>query len=115
MHLFDKDMQFEKCGQFRCMGTVSDKWSINGIPNGGYLMALTSNAMQIHSNKKSTPIVTANYMSRCVPGSAEFHVEFISQSMQFERLEARLFQDGKEKIRALGTFADEKNECVLER
>ena len=115
MHLFDKEMQFEKCEQFRCMGSVSENWSINGIPNGGYLMALAANAMQIHSSKKSTPIVTANYMSRCVPGSAEFLVELISQTTQFNRLEARLFQDGKEKIRALGTFADEKNECVLER
>jgi acyl-CoA thioesterase len=115
MHLFDKEMHLEECGQFRCKGIVSDNWSANGVPNGGYLMALAANAMQKQSNKKSTPIVTANYLSRCVPGSAEFHVELISQSTQFNRLESKLFQDGKEKIRALGTFADEKNECVLER
>jgi acyl-CoA thioesterase len=115
MYLFDQDIHLEEMGQFRCKGTVSDNWSVNGTPNGGYLMALVANAMQKHSAKKSTPIVTTNYMSRCVPGGAEFHVELISQSTQFNRLEARLFQDGKEKIRALGTFADEKNECILER
>ena len=115
MHIFDKDIRLDKCGQFQCAGAVSDNWSINGIPNGGYLMALTANAMQIHSSKKATPIVTANYLSRCVPGSAEFHVERISRSTQFDRMEARLSQDGNEKIRALGTFVDEKIECVLER
>jgi acyl-CoA thioesterase len=115
MHLFDQDISLKEIEPFRLKGTISDNWSVNGTPNGGYLMALVANAMQKHSNKKSTPIITANYISRCVPGEADFNVELISQSTQFSRLEARLLQDGKEKIRTTGTFADEKNECVLER
>lgn len=115
MHLFDLDISLNSSGLFLFEGIISDNWSINGNPNGGYLMAMLANAMLQYTDKKATPIITANYIARCVPGKAEFRVEEIARSKQFSRYEARLIQDGREKIRALGTFADEKNECDLER
>ncbi|OHD62778.1 MAG: hypothetical protein A2176_14875 [Spirochaetes bacterium RBG_13_51_14] len=115
MHVFDEDMTLTGVDRLCYKGTVSDNWSVNGTPNGGYLMALTASAMMQLSSKRSTPIVTASYLSRCVPGEAELIVEEISQTTQFNRLQARLTQGGNEKIRAMGTFADEKIECVLER
>lgn len=96
-------------------GTITGNWSVNGNPNGGYLMAILAGAIMKHSDKKFTPIMTANYIARCVPGKAEVLVEDISRSKQFNRYEARLMQDGKEKIRALGTFMDEKTDCEIER
>ena len=42
-------------------------------------------------------------------------MEPIIQSAQFDRLEGKLFQGGKEKIRMLGTFAEKKDECLIER
>ena len=96
-------------------GAVSDKWSVNGNPNGGYLMAILAGAMIKHSDKKSTPIVTANYISRCVPGKAEICVEEFSRSKQFNRYDARLVQEGREKVRALGTFSIERAFCEIER
>lgn len=115
MHIFDQDISMTKIGPFNFKATVSNNWSVNGTPNGGYLMAILANAMQQNSNKKSTPIVTANYISRCMPDEALLNIEEISESIQFNRLQAKLFQNGKEKIRVNGTFADEKNECTLER
>jgi len=96
-------------------GTVTNNWSVNGNPNGGYLMAIVAGAMMKHSDRKSTPIITANYLTRCAPGKAEVVVEEISQSTQFNRYEARLIQEGKEKIRALGTFMLDKKACEVER
>jgi len=115
MHCFDTDMVLDAAGPLEMRGTVSDNWSINGTPNGGYIMALLASAMMANSDKRSTPIVTANYISRCVPGSAGIGVETISSSAQFNRLQARLVQDGKERVRATGTFAEEKLECILDR
>jgi len=115
MYLFDADIALKELGDRRFSGTVSDNWSVNGNPNGGYLMAMIANAMMMESDKKSTPILTANYISRCAPGEAEIFVSEIAVSGQFTRLEGRLFQDGKEKIRAFGTFALEKNDCAIER
>jgi hypothetical protein len=54
----------------------------------------------------------ANYISRCRPGQIEVRVEEISVSKQFNRYEARLFQDGAENIRAFGTFVDENVDCT---
>ena len=63
---------------------------------------------------QSTPIITANYLRRCVPGEVQVSTEELATSRQFHRLQAILSQNGEEKIRAFGTFASEKNECVLE-
>jgi acyl-CoA thioesterase len=115
MHLFDQDISLSEKVPFHYKGYITDNWSINNTPNGGYLLAILANATLRHSEKRSTPIVTANYISRCAPGDADIQVEEFSRSRQFNRFQVKLIQDGKERIRALGTFADEKNECFLER
>lgn len=115
MHCFDQDMAFAVSGSPVSRGSLSDNWSVNGTPNGGYIMALLAGAMIANSDRRSTPILTANYINRCVPGEAEIIVEKVSASSQFNRLQARLLQEGKERVRALGTFANEKMECILER
>ncbi len=115
MNMFDEDVAVVETGAGVFEGTVSGNWSVNGNPNGGYLMAILAGAMTARSEKKSTPIVTANYIARCVPGKVEVRLEEVSRTAQFNRYDARLLQDGKEKIRALGTWAVEKNDCAMER
>ncbi len=39
-HPFDQDLSLARVAPLRFRGNVTDNWSINGIPNGGYLMAL---------------------------------------------------------------------------
>ena len=115
MNIFDKDMLLKDLGNFHFAGVITDNWSVNGNPDGGYLMALIANAMIQKSDKKNTPIITANYLSRCVPGEVDIHISEISRSRQFNRFEARLSQKGEAKIIALGTFVSENNVCEIER
>jgi acyl-CoA thioesterase len=116
MHLFDQDTASQAVDDSPDLrARVTDNWSINGLPNGGYLMALLGNAMWRRSTKKSMAIVTANFIARCTPGGAALRIERIAASMQFERFQVSLLQDGKERIRAWGTFIDENIECVLNR
>jgi hypothetical protein len=114
MHQFDQDTLFTPDEPFSFSGHITENWSINEIPDGGYLMAILAKAMMHHSEMKSTPIITANYLNRCEPGEARVLIEKMSTSRQFDRFQARLQQKGKEKIRAFGTFANENNECILE-
>jgi len=114
MHLFDQDILFEPTDPFSFAGRITENWSINGIPNGGYLMAILARAMMVHSEMKSTPIITVNFLNRCEPGDARVLIEKMSVSRQFSRFQAKLYQNGKEKIRSFGTFASETNECILE-
>jgi hypothetical protein len=115
MNFFDQDIALTQLDNSRFAGTISDNWSVNGNPNGGFLLAMIGSAMLQLSDKKATPILTANYLARSVPGAVEIHISEISRSRQFTRFEARLLQAGEEKVRALGTFAAENDTCIDER
>lgn len=114
MHLFDRDVFFDAQGESGFTGNLTDEWSINGNPNGGYLMAVLLSSMMAHSDKKRAAIVTANFIARTGAGETFVDVEKISQGNHFNRLQARMFQQGKEKIRAWGTFAEE-GDCPGEK
>lgn len=114
MHLFDHDILFKPGEPLSFCGHITNNWSVNGIPDGGYLMAIFAKAMMQHSKMKSTPIITANFLNRCEPGDAKILIEQMSTSRQFNRFQGSLRQKGKERIRAFGTFSDENKECLLE-
>jgi hypothetical protein len=115
MHPFDQDIAVVELKPFHFGAVVAAGWSINGVPNGGYLMAIAVNAMHRCAGKSATPIVTANFSARCTPGEAHLFVERVSSSPGFDRLQARFLQRGEEKFRAFGTFAADRSECPLER
>lgn len=115
MHLFDQDVTITPTGSARYSANISEGWSINGNPNGGYLLALMANAMMQASDKNGTPILTINYLARSMPGPVEIEVAKMAESTQFSRMQAGLFQDGQEKIRAMGTFVVETDECFILR
>lgn len=114
MHQFDQDTLFTPDERLTFSGHITKNWSINGVPNGGYLMAILAKAMLQESDFKSTPIITANFLGRSEPGKAGISIEKMAVSRQFNRMQAVLKQNGKEKIRAFGTFANENNQCILE-
>lgn len=115
MHLFDIDTLFEEQSAGILSGRITDNWSINGNPNGGYLVAVAAAGLLKSSEKQHTPVLTANFISRCEPGKADLSTWEIAQSRQFCRMEARLLQKGREKMRMLATFADEPEKCLVKR
>jgi len=115
MKLFHQDLESTETAPGVFSATVSDNWSVNGIPNGGYLMALILDVLAKRSSNINIPILTANYILRCVPGPAEIQIEEISRTKNFHRFEAKLIQNGMEKVRALATFALENNDGNLNR
>ncbi len=103
-YCFDSDLRMESAGETSFKGIISNNWSVNGDPNGGYLMAFMTAAMQQMSDKKRPVIVTANYLVRGEPCPSTVMVEAISTGKKFNRLQARLMQNGIEKTRGWGTF-----------
>ncbi len=106
MHLFDQDVSLKGRNPLRYAGNISDNWSVNGNPDGGYLMALLANALLRRSEKKQLVILTANFVARSFPGNALVSIEQMGSSRQFQRWEAILRQDEKETVRAFGTCTD---------
>lgn len=117
MHLFDKQVAgpVSVTDDGVVETRISAHWSINDLPNGGYLMAILANAMLHRSAKKGLVITTATFISRSAPGKAKIVLESIAASKQFERIQARLMQQGQERIRALATFMDQSLTCTADR
>ncbi len=115
MFLFDQDITAQTPAGPELKVRISDNWSINGLPNGGYLMALLAHSMLQQSRKKRIAITTATFISRSNPGEARLKLQPIAASIQFERFSAHLMQGEKEKVRAWGTFIDENADCPLNR
>jgi len=106
MHIFDEDIQLALGGAGRFQATVSDRWSINTTPDGGYLMALLAGAVLKTSHQEGLSILTANFIARSQPGPAELVAENMGASRHFDRWQVSLFQEGVEKIRAMVTLSD---------
>ncbi|MBU0971402.1 MAG: thioesterase family protein [Proteobacteria bacterium] len=104
MHAFDRDIGFVQTSDNVLTTIMSDQWSINHVPNGGYIMAMVTRAMLGDDKKLVACIATANYMERCDPAPAQIFVETIGESRHFIRKQARLVQENKERIRAMATF-----------
>ncbi|THB72506.1 MAG: thioesterase family protein [Desulfobacteraceae bacterium] len=113
-HLFDRDLEMQPVEQHVFSVRITDNWSINYAPNGGYVMAVLAKAMLQCSDKQGTPIITANYISRCQAADALIYVDLLSTSRNFTRLQARLVQDGEERVRAWGTFASDPESGLFE-
>lgn len=109
MYIFDKDILLEQKDEFNFEGIVASNWSINGNPNGGYLIAFLAAAMQKKSDKKWPVIVTANFLTKCeTEKNSKVTVEAIAVGKQLNRFQASLIQCGTERTRAWATFMDVK-------
>lgn len=115
MHPFDEDLSLEAVRPSVYQGRVTGNWGIHGIPNGGYLMALLARAMMLRSEKKMPVVVTATYYHRCRIGEARIAAENIACSRRFDRWHAVLSQEGRERVRAMGTFAGEPSTGAARR
>jgi acyl-CoA thioesterase len=107
MHRFDNDIRsvLKRLGPDRFAVRVSDAWSINTVPNGGYLMALAASAVMEQSSRPGLPLMTVTYIARTVPGDADIQVETLARSGRFERCRVSLTQEGEVKFMAFATLA----------
>lgn len=104
MHQLDLDTQLTQISSAEYETEITNNWSINKTPNGGYLMALLARAIGRQCPASRPLILTAGYMARCAFEPARVRVEKISGSQNFERLEARLIQQDEIKVLALATL-----------
>ncbi|MFH1152852.1 MAG: thioesterase family protein [Pseudomonadota bacterium] len=107
MHLFDTDIHglLARRGPDCFSVVISPAWSINTVPNGGYLMALAAAAVMEMTDKRALPIMTVNYLARSIPGDAEIRVEPMVRAGSFERYRVNLSQAGEVKFMAFATLA----------
>ena len=109
-HPFDEDTAVAPVEPGRYSATVTDRWGLlgagGGFSNGGYALAICLRAVEHQSNHPHPVTVAATYLSRVRFGPAEILVEPMRSGRRLSAAQARLVQDGKERLRVVTTFGD---------
>jgi len=105
--LFDTDTRVTAAGEHAYTAALTDRWdALGGVPNGGYLLAVSLNALAHELPHPDPVVVSATYLRPAAAQPAEIHTETVRAGRRVATGEARLTQDGKEIVRTLATFAD---------
>ena len=103
---FDADTAVESVGPGRFTGELHLRWTIMGVPNGGYVMALPLNASRLLSDHPDPLTTTAHFLSPTTPGPVEVSAEVIKAGRTTTTISATLSQDGRQKMTMLTTLGD---------
>jgi len=93
----------EKLAAGQYAGEIAQGWDIEGVPNGGYVLAIAARAMA-ESVGRPPLSITAHYLAPTHPGPCSVQVEPVRVGKRLAVLAGSLQQDGREAFRVLGTF-----------
>jgi acyl-CoA thioesterase len=104
---FDRDTALERWGDGVWSATISDQWAVARGPNGGYLAALVLRAMEaeVGDPGRAPRSLTLHYLRPPAPGPATVQVTVERAGRSLTSLSARLVQDDRPMVVALGAFA----------
>ncbi|GIU92031.1 MAG: hypothetical protein KatS3mg011_0937 [Acidimicrobiia bacterium] len=83
---------------------VSDRWSIAGIPNGGYLMGILLRVGAEVSKRPDPLTCTAHFLAPTRPGRAEVQVEVLKRGRSLVTVLARMIQQDRPTMAMLSTW-----------
>jgi acyl-CoA thioesterase len=101
---FEQDTAVERAGDDLFIATITDRWSIGGRPNGGYLMGTILTALSERLSIPDPLTSTGHFLSPAQPGPAEIRVNVIKQGRSLSTAQAILTQNGRDRLAALATF-----------
>jgi len=103
---FDVDTGVSRVGERTWEATVTDRWSIGRVPNGGYVLCTALAAVGQAVGQPHPLTVTAHYLSPATPGPAAIDVDVVKEGRSLSTATARLSQEGKARLILLATFGD---------
>lgn len=105
---FDRATAVTPLGDGRFAGEVEDGWGAPPGPNGGYLGAILTRALQHElapSGDRQLRTLAVHYLRPPRPGPVEVAIETIRAGRRFSTGRATALQNGKEAMTALGAFS----------
>ena len=103
---FLNDTAVTRQDEFTYLGEITDAWSIGGVANGGYSMAIAARALSDCLKHKDPLSITGHYLSRAEPGPVILKIEKLSEGRSITTAVVRFIQSGKERIRFTASFTD---------
>lgn len=105
-YVFDAAVAVEPAGEGRWTATITDRWNIGTVPNGGYLLAVVLDAVRRSVPHPDPVAVSAHFPARTEPGPVQIEVEPVRSGRQHSTALARLVQGGEPRIVLTATYGD---------
>jgi acyl-CoA thioesterase len=105
---FDRATAVRPLGDDRFAGAVEDGWGAPPGPNGGYLAAILTRALErvvAPDGDRQLRTLATHYLRPSQPGPVEVAVEVVRAGKRFSTGRATAFQNGKETMTALAAFS----------
>jgi acyl-CoA thioesterase len=105
---FDRATAIKPVGEGRFAGEVEDGWGAPPGPNGGYLAAILTRALEqvvSPAGDRQLRTLATHYLRPSQPGPIEVAIEVVRAGRRFSTGRATAFQNGKETMTALGAFS----------
>jgi Thioesterase-like superfamily len=105
---FDRATALTPLGDGRFAGEVEDGWGAPPGPNGGYLAAVLTRALEhklAPAGDRQLRTLATHYLRPSQSGPIEIAIETIRAGKRFSTGRATAFQNGKEVMTALGAFS----------
>ncbi len=106
MYEFDADTQIRQRAPGIFAAELTDRWNIESVPNGGYLMAIALDALSRGMPVPDPVSATAHFVRPARPGPCVVETEVIKLGSTHATGSARMLQGDAELMRVLATFGD---------
>lgn len=104
--LFDRDIELTNAGENRRQGILSPNWSIGGVPNGGFQLAVAAKALGSLLPHPDPLTITGHYLDKSIEGPVNYLVDLARAGSTMSTGTVRVVQQGSERPRVTGTFTD---------
>jgi acyl-CoA thioesterase len=104
---FDRDTAVNPTGDGLYEGLVTDRWQgLGGLVNGGYLLALSVNALLDVVPHPDPLVVSGTFLRPGATGPTKISTQLVRAGRRLSTAEAALVQNDKEVVRTIATFAE---------
>jgi acyl-CoA thioesterase len=103
---FEEDTAVHRQHEGSYTAHVSDRWSIGGRPNGGYLMGLALTALLAESPHPHPLTTTGHFLSPADPGPATVEVSVLKKGRSVSTAQTVLSQGGRQRLVLLASLGD---------
>ena len=107
---FDADIGIEQVEQGQWRAEMTNNWSVTGIPNGGYQLALATEAIRAALPHERPLTITGHYLSAAKPGTTELLVDVARIGGSMSTATCNVIQDETEILRVTSTFINPRED-----